>query len=199
MNIKYAGPRPIISQHGVEFKDGKEDKYVYLIIGIQILQAIDKNYEERKAYSYDATTKRVSDRDMLEVMHSYDTTIEEDVLKEEQAYEIKIAQEIETVKNRSNLKDIEKKIWIKNLEIMKKYRIQRAINKIYYMHCINEIKEVIKREQIKEIDTPFYEKYWHVLETIRGSLEAGRHSVNTDLKIETLANGDMMARLFIEY
>ena len=58
MTIKYAGPRPTISHHGVEFKDGKEDKYVYLMIGIQILKAIDKNYEDHKSYSYDTTTKR---------------------------------------------------------------------------------------------------------------------------------------------
>ena len=55
MKIEYAGPRPIISQHGVQFKDGKEDKYVYLMISIQILQAIDKNYEGHKSYSYDSS------------------------------------------------------------------------------------------------------------------------------------------------
>ena len=67
------------------------------------------------------------------------------------------------------------------------------------MHCINEIKDVIKREEIKEIDTPFYEKYWHVLETIRGSLEEGRYSVGTDLRIETSEDGNMIAKLFIGY
>jgi len=43
MTIKYVGPRPTISHRGINFKDGKEDKYVYLMIGIQILQAIDKD------------------------------------------------------------------------------------------------------------------------------------------------------------
>lgn len=57
MKIKYAGPRPQISHHGVSFKDGKEDKYVYLMIALQILKAIDKDYEEKKSYSYDLETK----------------------------------------------------------------------------------------------------------------------------------------------
>ena len=41
--IRYSGPRPMISQYGIEFKEGKEDKYVYLTISIQILKAIDYN------------------------------------------------------------------------------------------------------------------------------------------------------------
>ena len=199
MTIKYAGPRPTISHHGIEFKDGKEDKYVYLMIAIQILKAIDKDYEDNKSYSYDTTTKRVKDDVILETMHTYEPTLEEDVAKEEESYELKINEEIEHIKERDNLQDIEKRAWIKNLEIMKRYRIQRAVNKIYYMHCIEEIKEIIKREEIKEIDTPFYEKYWHVLETIRGSLESGRNSVGTDLKIETISSGNMIAKLFIRY
>ncbi len=42
MKIKYLSARPMISHHGIDFKDGKEDKYVYLIIAVQILKAIDK-------------------------------------------------------------------------------------------------------------------------------------------------------------
>ncbi len=80
---------------------------------------------------------------------------------------------------------------------MKEYRIQRAINKIYYMHNVFEIASVIKREKITEIDTPFYEKYWHVLRTLQGELLKYKNSINTELKIEKNSKGDMVSKLLI--
>lgn len=198
MKIEYAGPRPMISQHGIDFKDGKEDKYVYLMISIQILQAIDKNYEEHKSYSYDTKTKRFSNDEIHQILNSYSTTLEQDVEDAEKSYTQKIDEEIEHIKMRTNLKESEKNAWVNNFEIMRKYRIQRSINKIYYMQSIELIKEIIKREEIKEIDTPFYEKYWHVLQTIQGALEEGRRSVHTELKIER-SNENMIAKLIIGY
>ena len=198
MTIKYAGPRPEISHHGIQFKDGKEDKYVYLIIAVQILKAIDKDYEEKKSYSYDTNTKRFSDDELLNIMHEYEPHLKEAVMQEEIKYEEHLQEEIEQVKQRTDLKEIEKDIWINNLNIMQQYRIQRAVNKIYYLHCVKDIATVIKRERIKEIDTPFYEKYWHVLQTIQGMLSEGRDSVGSDLKVEMTENG-MTAKMFINY
>lgn len=198
MTIKYAGPRPEISHHGIQFKDGKEDKYVYLIIAVQILKAIDKDYEEKKSYSYDTNTKRFSDDELLNIMHEYEPHLKEAVMQEEIKYEEHLQEEIEQVKQRTDLKEIEKDIWINNLNIMQQYRIQRAVNKIYYLHCVKDIATVIKRERIKEIDTPFYEKYWHVLQTIQGMLSEGRDSVGSDLKVEMTENG-MTAKMFVNY
>lgn len=198
MKIEYAGPRPMISQHGVEFKDGKEDKYVYLMISIQILQAIDRNYEGHKSYSYDTQSKRFTNDEIHQILDSYSTTLEQDVENEEKSYMKKIDEEIEHIKQRENLTKTEIDAWVNNLEIMRKYRIQRSINKIYYMHSIELIKNVIRRENIKEIDTPFYEKYWHVLQTIQGALEEGRRSIHTELKIEKLDDNTMIAKLFMD-
>jgi hypothetical protein len=197
MNIKYAGPRPTISHHGIEFKEGKEDKYVYLIIGIQILTAIDKDYDENKSYSYDLDTKRVTDDEMISVMEKYEPNLDIEITSEADKYAEHILEEIQKVKDNKILNSIEKEVWINNLDVMKEYRIQRAVNKIYYMHCINNIRNVIKREGIKEINTPFYEKYWHVLQTLQGVLEEGRDSVKTNLKVEPNDNSQMMAKLYI--
>ena len=197
MNIKYAGPRPTISHHGIEFKEGKEDKYVYLIIGIQILTAIDKDYDENKSYSYDLDTKRVTDDEMISVMEKYEPNLDIEITSEADRYAEHILEEIQKVKDNKILNSIEKEVWINNLDVMKEYRIQRAVNKIYYMHCINNIRNVIKREGIKEINTPFYEKYWHVLQTLQGVLEEGRDSVKTNLKVEPNDNSQMMAKLYI--
>ncbi|MEA3499314.1 MAG: hypothetical protein U9R16_09675 [Campylobacterota bacterium] len=197
MKIKYAGPRATISHHGIEFKDGKEDKYVYLMIGVQILQAIDKDYDNNKSYSYDLSTKRLSDDEMLSVMEKYEPQLHIEVEDEANSYEKHIDEEIEKVNQNRVLSSIEKQIWIKNIEVMREYRKQRAVNKIYYMHCIKNLKDVIQREKIKEVNTPFYEKYWHVLQTLQGTLEEGRYSVKTDLIVQSNHNDQMMAKLTI--
>jgi len=197
MNIKYAGPRVTISHHGIEFKDGKEDKYLYLMIGIQILTAIDKDYGENKSYSYDLSTKRLTDDEMIEVMKKYEPNLNLEMEMESDEYSEHISDEVQRVKDNNILNSIEKQVWISNLEVMREYRIQRAINKIYYMHCIKNIKNVVKRENIKEIDAPFYEKYWHVLQTLQGVLEEGRDSVKTSLRVESDEDKQMMAKLYI--
>jgi hypothetical protein len=197
MKIKYAGPRPQISQHGVSFKDGKEDKYVYLTIAIQILQAIDKDYEKKDSYSYDIKTKRLSDLEMLTIMLKYEPSLEDVANKEAAEYSIKLDQEIEDVSKNQHLSELDKSIWIKNLEIMKEYRIQRAVNKIFYMHAVSDIAKIIKEKKIKEIDTPFYEKYWHVLQTIEGQFANTKTPISTELKVETVKNGDLVAKMLI--
>ena len=66
---------------------------------------------------------------------------------------------------------------------MKEYKIQRAKNKIFYMHAIDTIVEVIKQRKIKKISTPFYEKFWHTLQTIQGHLALCKRGLKSDLKV----------------
>ncbi len=196
MKVKYAGPKAFITHHGVTFEEGKEDKYVYLMIGIQILRAIDKDFGKQKSYSYDVNTKRLSDEEIKQTMLKYEPQIEQKTHQEVESYKKKLEVEMEDVKNR-NLTELEKEILTNNLQIMKDYRLQRASNKIYYMYNIKKIVAIIKREQIMEIDTPFYEKYWNVLMTIQGELAKEKSPIGTELKIEKNNKGKMVSRLFI--
>ncbi|MEA3384474.1 MAG: hypothetical protein U9Q20_07385 [Campylobacterota bacterium] len=198
MKIKYSGPRPFINHHGISFKDGKEDKYVYLMIALQILKAIDKDYEDLKNYSYDLSTKRLSDDEMFSTMKSYEPELEKIANDEATNYGLKLEEEIQDIDKNQTINSTEKTAWINNLKIMKEYRVQRAINKIYYMHAIEYISTVIKREHIKEIDAPFYEKYWHVLQTIEGQFSNIKTPISTNLKVEPDKNGELIAKLIIE-
>ena len=195
--IKYVGPRPLISQHGITYKEGKEDKYIYLQVAIEILQDIDHNYEDKKSYSHMIRTEPLTPQEINNILAHYEAELADDVKEEEKRYEQKIKDEIQTVQNMTHLSDIEKEAWINNINIMKEYRIQRAINKIYYMHCINDIKRLVLKNHIKEIDTPFDKKFWHVLETLQGALEVGKGSVETKLEEITLEDGRMIMKLFI--
>ncbi len=51
------------------------------MIGIQILQAIDKDFGKQKSYSYDINTKRLSNEEILKIMLQYEPSLEYDAKK----------------------------------------------------------------------------------------------------------------------
>ena len=80
---------------------------------------------------------------------------------------------------------------------MKEYRVQRAINKMYYMHCIQNIVQVIQHKKIKEITVPFNKCFFHVLNTLRGSLITGKPSLSAKVIEENDNNNNMVVKLHI--
>lgn len=193
MKIEYAGLKPIISEHGISFKDGKEDKYKYLKYAIDILLAINHSYEAKRVYSHNLSNKRLSPNEILEVLLKFHPELEATMNKEIDSYLVHLDQEENDVRNRESLSDLEKNTYIKNLRIMRNYKIQRAKNKIFYMHCIDTIVETIIKYKIKEIDTPFSERFWHILQTIQGHLSSQKVSAT----LKTVNNDSLKAMLNI--
>ena len=194
MKLEYAGLKPIINEHGVSFKDGKEDKFIYLSFAIDILNAIDHTYEQKKKYSHQLNTNTLSPNEILDVLLNFHPDLEEVMNKEIDSYTKHLNSEEEAVNNRTILSKIEKEIFIANLKLMRKYKTQRAKNKIFYFHCIETIVEVILKYKIKELDTPFNERFWHILQTIEGNLST--HKISSNLKMIE-ENGVLKAMLLI--
>jgi uncharacterized protein YbcI len=116
--------------------------------------------------------------------------------KEIVLYEQHLNQEIKDIQLKDNLNIIEKDIFIKNLQLMYDYRLQRAKNKIFYHHIIETIVETIHNHNIKKIQTPFSERYWHILHTIEGEISGSKITNFTDLSIEQ-DNGKLIFQLNI--
>ncbi|AXX92856.1 hypothetical protein CPU12_03770 [Malaciobacter molluscorum LMG 25693] len=193
MTLKYAGLKPMIDQHGVHFKDGKDDKFSYLIYAIDILKAIDHPYQKKMKYSHNIINDNYKPQEIINILLSYHPNLEKTMNQEIVSYKTHLDSEEEHVNNLVNLTDIEKKTFINNLKIMRDYKIQRAKNKIFYFHCIETIVEIILSNKIKEIDTPFNERFWHILQTIQGVLS--KHRISSNLKIEN--KDEIKAMLFI--
>jgi len=139
---------------------------------------------------------RDNEEELHNILKLYENDIEKCVTQECERYKQKIKHEIENIRNLAFLADIDKEVWIKNIEIMKNYRIQRAINKIYYMHCIKDIVQVIRHKNIKMIKTPFTKDFFHVLNTIKGTLITGRPSLEAKVT-EELQDDDIVLKLSI--
>ncbi len=197
LTLHYAGPKPFINQHGVFFKDGKEDKYIYLRLAAKILLFIDNISKKSDHFIITLHEKQdLTDNDIIDIIKFYEPDIEKKVLEEEQKYNIHIQEMIDEVKE-TNLTDLEKDVWIKNINIMKPYMLQREINKLYYIHYIKKIKQIIKHENIKELDITFDLEHWHILESIAGNLEYGVDSVSTSMKAEANEDGILVLKLII--
>lgn len=196
LNVQYVGPRVEVSHHGVAYRKAKEDKYVYLMSALEILKNIDNDDERKKLYSYHFENKVLE-----EVLHSilkcHESGVVEKVEEEGHQYEQKMQQEMEYIETLPHLTDIDKEVWIKNIELMKDYRMQRAVNKRYYIHCIQNIVQVIKHQKIKEITTPFNKSFFHVVNSICGALITGKPSLDAKVIEGNDKDNNMIVKLSI--
>lgn len=194
--VEYVGPRVEISNHGITYRYSKEDKYIYLLAALEILKNIDNDYAKKSSYTNHYQKHTFNEEELHKILKQYENDIEKCVTQECERYQQKIKHEIDNIRNLAFLADIDKEVWIKNIEIMNDYRIQRAINKIYYMHCIKDIVHVIRHKNIKMIKAPFTKDFFHVLNTIKGTLITGKPSLEARVT-EEQEGDDMILKLSI--
>jgi len=183
MKIEYSGPKPIISQHGISFKEGKDDKYIYLKHSLQILKAISHEYNKNQNYSYYIKTDELSQDEMIDIVLKFHPQMQTILNMEVNSYAQYLRKEEDEVKDSHVLNEDEKKIYLNNLQIMEKYKIQRMKNKIFYHHIIETIKEQIFEHKIKKLTAPFNEKFWHVFQTLQGEMSSCKNSVESEIKV----------------
>ena len=181
MKFEYVGYRPVISHNGVTFKQGKDDKFIYLPYAYEILNAINHEYTTNKnKYSNSINLDNSNIDKLYKVVETYFPDIEKSIEDKLKKYKEHLEEERENIISRPHLNDIEKNIFLSNLDLMKNYRINRAKNKIFYYFVIATIVEIIKEKRIKEIDIPYHNKFWHVLNTIQGVLSSEK--INSNIK-----------------
>ena len=181
MKFEYVGYRPVISHNGVTFKQGKDDKFIYLPYAYEILNALNHEYTTNKnKYSNSINLDNSNIDKLYKVVEIYFPDIEKSIEDKLKKYKEHLEEERENIISRPHLSDIEKNIFLSNLDLMKNYRINRAKNKIFYYYVIATIVEIIKEKRIKEIDIPYHNKFWHVLNTIQGVLSSEK--INSNIK-----------------
>lgn len=175
MILKYTGPKEMISAHGISFKSGKDDKYVYIYPAYEIYKALHHDYEKGHVYSHNIEGKRLSDEELLNNILALRPNLEQICRIEVEKVIDLLDDEIEKAKEHKEYNEEEKKVYRNNLIIMKNYRIQRETNKIVYYELIKIIVDDIINHKIKRINSPFSERYWHILQSIQGELSHHGH------------------------
>ena len=183
MELKYVGPKQIISHTGIEFDNNKEDKYAYLNIVVQLLKALNHNYFENKTYSYSADTNRLSDDELLRELSKYCPNLNSLMEQKNSKIEDDIKHDLDRAEDSDMLTDEDKKTLQNNINIMHDYLVQRSINKSVYYCAIEALSQLLKKESISYIITPMFQKFAHVLHSVQGVLLKDKFPIYTKLDI----------------
>ena len=183
MELKYAGPKPIISHTGIEFDNNKEDKYAYLNIVVQLLKALNHDYFEDKTYNYEAETKRLSQDELYDELKKQCSDIRALMEKENHTTEEGIEHNLHRAKESTVLNEENKQVLQNNINLMHDYLIQRSVNKSVYYCAIDALAELLKNDHIDHVVTPMFQTFYHVLHSVQGSLMNQKSPIDTDLNI----------------
>ena len=194
MELKYVGPKPIISHTGIEFDNNKDDKYSYLNIVVQLLKALNHDYFEDKTYTYQTDTARLSDDEMFSELKRFCPQIDSLMEKRNHDIEEEIQHQIQRAHENSVLDDENKAVLENNINIMHDYMVQRSINKAVYYCAIDALAELLKKDHIAYVITPMFQKFAHVLHSVQGSLKNKKFPLDTKLDIYQ-KEGNLLVRL----
>ena len=183
MELKYVGPKPIISHTGIEFDNNKDDKYSYLNIVVQLIKALSHDYFEDKTYTYDADTARFNSDELLKELSKVCPDISSLMEKKNHDIEAEIEHNIQRANESDTLTNEDKEVLKNNINIMHDYIVQRSINKSVYYCAINSLTELLKKDHIDHIIAPMFQNFAHVLHSVQGILRDQKFPIDSKLEI----------------
>ncbi len=183
MSLKYAGPKPLISAHGISFDLNKEDKFIYLSIVAELIQALDHEYVGGEKYTHITAKKPMNPDQIMELIRQNDPLLDQEINERQKIVESEIAEEVERGRSNKVLCDEEKNVLIKNIEMMRNYRTIRSINKTVYYSGITSLAHIIQKGNIERIYAPMFPKFNHVFHSIQGALSKLHPPIDSTIDI----------------
>ena len=183
MELKYVGPKPIISHTGIEFDNNKDDKFAYLNIAVQLIKAVDHDYFEDKTYTYETDSKRLSVEEITRELKKYCPDLESKMKERAEEERKEVEHDLSRAEKNTVLDKENKTILKNNISMMEDYLIQRAVNKTAYYCAVDALAELLKRDHIDYIIAPMFQKFAHVLHSVQGSLRRQKFPIDTQLDV----------------
>ena len=194
MQLKYVGPKPIISHTGIEFDNNKEDKFAYLNIVVQLLKALKHDYFEDRVYRYNTDTSRLENESLTQELMQYCPKLNELMDKSNHNVEEEIKHNLERAQESNTLKAEDKEALQNNIELMHDYLIQRSINKAVYYCAIDTLAQSLKNDNIDYVIALMFQTFAHVLHSVQGVLLKGKFAIDTKIEIYQ-ENGKLLVKL----
>jgi len=190
LKLHYTGPETMINQYGIFLKQAKNDDYIYLPAAITILKSIHKNETKHISVDYNIT-----DTEMLKIIKTSEPQLEEHILQEKREYENTIDSMMDKVRKQNYVTQEEKKIWLRNIEIMKPYMLQQKINRLYYQHVLENITKLIYIHKLSCFSLDFNLVNWHILRSISENLR----QVSSELVFDIDNSNQLIIKLIIKF
>lgn len=182
MTVKYAGPKAIFSHTGICFDTNKEDKYVYLDIATQLLEALDHDYIEDKTYTH-TLEKHLSNDEIMTILKKRCPDFDKLINATDHEVEELLDEDLQRAHTNRLLNDEEKEVLEKNISIMHDYMVQRSINKSMYYCVVGLLADMVVKDHINKITLPMQQNYIHVLHSLQGALIKEKKPIDTDMSI----------------
>ena len=197
MQIHYVGPKPIISKSGISFDAEHDDRYTYLNIVIQLLQALDKDSFEENTYQYPADTKRLDDKEILDGIRHYCGDLDAIIKENIDAENSQIDKEIKEAKENKSLSADEQEALINNIELMRNYRLQYITNETLYDRAVRHLADQVKKTDIDYIIVPMFQRFASILHSVQNEIASQKIPVDTRMSIYE-EHGKLMAKLEVK-
>ncbi|MEE8589407.1 MAG: hypothetical protein V3S80_08710 [Sulfurimonadaceae bacterium] len=197
MQIKYVGPKPIISKTGISFDSQYDDRYTYLNIAVQLLKALDHEYFEDKTYKYAVDSGRLKDSDIVDGLKEYcgnlDHAVEEGIKAEQKL----IDDELKRAKENKSISELEREALIKNIRMMESYRLQYATNEKLYNCAVQRLATYVKQDHIDYVIVPMFQRFAAVLHSVQDELANQKFPIDTRMDIYE-EDGKLMAKMEVK-
>ncbi|MDA3947478.1 MAG: hypothetical protein PF439_12435 [Helicobacteraceae bacterium] len=188
MEIKYVGPKPLISTSGVSFDTEKSDKFIYFHALVQLINAIDHEYVEEQVYVYEVEGRMVKASEIAEMIRQCCPEISEVINEAKGDAGIYVDDTLNRAGRSLFLTKIDSHALASNLILMQDYTVQRYINKSIYYHLISKFIERLRHKKIAYISVPVHNTYFHVLNTVQRGLTQLKSPVTSKITFHTEGN-----------
>ena len=198
MVLKFIGSKPLISQRGVHFDQRKKDKYIYLNFVVELIKALDHEYTTKDPYTYDISTHLCDGEHYFAFLEHRNPSIREEVEFYRKQTEEEVETEVRHVEAHSLFSEEEKESFIRNLNLMRDYRIGRAMNKAAYYNGINYLAQIIHDRRVAYVTAPLLPIYFHIFHSIQGAMAKRHPPMQSTIDIFE-KNGVLYTRLTVNY
>jgi len=169
MTPQYVGPRPIISEHGINFDKSEPDKYAFLHAVIELLEVIEECIHDKSCKISDDGTIDLLDwkgidfshGELSELIKKHCQDVDALIEKKDQKIENTLRELTDKINQNKLLSTDARNAWLGNLKIMHDYYIQYIENEFIYEHMITMLIDDIRKKDIKEI------RFHHILTNYR--------------------------------
>lgn len=196
--LRYVGPKPEISHHGVSFIKSKEDKYLFLPAALEVLKDLEDDFSVQPCHSHMHTRKLLDAEALKQHLLAYDKTFEKRLEKILEQYQQKIAHEKEVVRAMPQLSAVEKEAWLNNIDQMYNYRMQRMVNKVYYECAVEAMVEKIQEKKIETLTVCPDKPFLHLLHSIKNRLALHKPPIDAEIAEEVTSDSKITATLRIK-
>ena len=183
VTLKYAGPKALFSVSGISFDSSKEDKFVYLSILAELIEALDHEYASDQRYVAETGHKPLDETILMELIRKRPSNLDDQIDYWIAKTTEEIDDDVKRTQNSPILTQEERDVLKNNLEILRPYQIQRSINKSIYYAGVKLLASIIKQSGIQYITTPMSPKFLHVLHSVQGALRAMHPPVDSSIDV----------------